>query len=91
VSSVPHLDDAFPVSKDEFGVELICLMLTEHGIKIALSTYYDKMSRKPSKRALRDAQIMEEPARSTARRTSRSFPARGTNESRFGRSPHTAI
>ncbi len=34
-------------------------MLSEHGIKIAPSTYYDNVSRKPSKRALRDAQVVE--------------------------------
>ncbi|MCW2749780.1 MAG: transposase, ISMyma03 aa2 [Aeromicrobium sp.] len=34
-------------------------MLTEHGIKIAPSTYYDNAGRRPSKRALRDAQIVE--------------------------------
>ena len=45
--------------KEEFGVEPICRVLTEHGIKIAPSTYYDNISRKPSKRALRDAEIVE--------------------------------
>ena len=34
-------------------------MLSEHGIKIAPSTYYDNASRQPSKRALRDAEIVE--------------------------------
>ena len=34
-------------------------MLSEHGIKIAPSTYYDNVSRKPSKRALRDAEIVK--------------------------------
>jgi putative transposase len=33
-------------------------VLSEHGIKIAPSTYYDNVSRKPSKRALRDAEIV---------------------------------
>lgn len=33
-------------------------MLSEHGIKIAPSTYYDNVSRKPSKRAVRDAEIV---------------------------------
>ena len=45
--------------KEEFGVEPICRVLSEHGIKIAPSTYYDNVSRKPSKRALRDAEIVE--------------------------------
>ena len=45
--------------KEQFGVEPICRVLTEHGIKIAPSTYYDNVSRRPSKRALRDAEIVE--------------------------------
>jgi putative transposase len=44
--------------KDEFGVEPICHVLTEHGLKIAPSTYYDAISRRPSKRDLRDAEIV---------------------------------
>ncbi len=44
---------------DEFGVEPICRVLTEHGMKIAPSTYYDNLTRAPSKRALRDGQIVE--------------------------------
>ena len=42
----------------EFGVEPICTVLTEHGCSIAPSTYYDNLHRKPSKRALRDAEIV---------------------------------
>lgn len=34
-------------------------MLTEHGMKIAPSTYYDNAGRRPSKRQLRDGQIVE--------------------------------
>jgi putative transposase len=34
-------------------------VLSEHGIKIAPSTYYDNVSRKPSKRAVRDSEIVE--------------------------------
>ena len=45
--------------KEEFGVEPICRVLSEHGIKIAPSTYYDNVSRRPSKRALRDAEIVK--------------------------------
>ena len=41
-----------------YGVEPICRVLTEHGIKIAPSTYYDARFRKPSKRAMRDAEIV---------------------------------
>jgi len=43
--------------RQEFGVEPICRVLTEHGIQIAPSTYYDHQHRQPSKRALRDEQI----------------------------------
>jgi putative transposase len=34
-------------------------VLSEHGLKIAPSTYYDSVTRRPSKRALRDAEIVE--------------------------------
>ena len=34
-------------------------MLTEHGVKIAPSTYYDARDRAPSKRQLRDAEIID--------------------------------
>lgn len=44
--------------KDEFGVEPICRVLSEHDCPIAPSTYYDNTSRLPSKRALRDAEIV---------------------------------
>jgi putative transposase len=43
--------------KAEFGVEPICAVLSEHGAKIAPSTYYDTMARRPSRRALRDADL----------------------------------
>ena len=33
-------------------------MLTEHGLKIAPSTYYDNVSRRPSKRTMRDAEVV---------------------------------
>jgi putative transposase len=42
----------------EFGVEPICRVLTGHGIKIAPSTYYEVRSRRPSKRSLRDGEIV---------------------------------
>jgi putative transposase len=45
--------------REEFGVEPICRVLTEHGLKVAPSTYYEARTRKPSKRALRDAEITE--------------------------------
>ena len=41
------------------GVEPICAVLSEHGVKIAPSTYYEARNRPPSKRSLRDAEIVE--------------------------------
>lgn len=38
-----------------FGVEPICAVLSEHGCKIAPSTYYARTGRGPSVRAVRDA------------------------------------
>ena len=43
--------------RSRFGVEPICRVLTEHGVPIAPSTYYDAVTRPPSARALRDAQL----------------------------------
>jgi putative transposase len=43
--------------RDQFGVEPICHVLTEHGIPIAPSTYYEARNRPPSRRALRDVEI----------------------------------
>jgi putative transposase len=40
-----------------FGVEPICRVLSEHGCKIATSTYYAAKKRLPSRRALRDAEL----------------------------------
>jgi putative transposase len=40
-----------------FGVEPVCRMLTEHGLKIAPSTYYAARSRPASARAVRDEQL----------------------------------
>ena len=45
--------------KDRFGVEPICRVLTEHGVKIAPSTYYASLSRPASARTLRDAEVLE--------------------------------
>jgi putative transposase len=53
------LIDYVRLHKDEFGVEPICRVLTEHGVKIAPSTYYDNVARQPSRRDLRDGQIVE--------------------------------
>lgn len=46
--------------RDRFGVEPICRVLTEHGVKIAPSGYYAFRKRLPSKRALRDAELVIE-------------------------------
>jgi putative transposase len=42
-----------------FGVEPICRVLSEHGVKIAPRTYYAAKTRPPSARAARDAQLVE--------------------------------
>jgi putative transposase len=39
------------------GVEPICAVLSEHGIKTP-STYYEARNRRPSRRVLRDAEIV---------------------------------
>jgi putative transposase len=41
-----------------FGVEPICRVLTEHGCPIAPSTYYEARRRAPSRRSLRDAELV---------------------------------
>jgi putative transposase len=43
--------------KDVFGVEPVCRVLSEHGCKIAPSTYYDAVRRAPSARAVRDEEL----------------------------------
>ena len=40
-----------------WGVESICAVLTEHGVKIAPSTYYDTVARRPSGREIRDEEL----------------------------------
>ena len=42
-----------------WGVEPICAVLTEHGVKIAPSTYYEWKDRLPSRRDQRDAVLLE--------------------------------
>lgn len=42
-----------------WGVEPLCAVLTEHGIPISPSTYYEWVNRRPSARALRDEQVTE--------------------------------
>jgi putative transposase len=59
-----------------FGVEPICRVLTEHGVPIAPSTYYEARSRQPSRRAVRDAEILELIALARADRFTCRFGAR---------------
>jgi len=49
--------------KGRFGVAPICRVLSEHGITIAPSTYYDARSRPASRRSLRDDELKIEIAR----------------------------
>ena len=44
----------------EYGVGTICRVLTEHGCKIATSTYYDHTHREVSARAARDKKLAEQ-------------------------------
>jgi putative transposase len=46
--------------KARFGVEPVCRVLTQHAVKIAPSSYYAARSRRPSPRALRDAELLVE-------------------------------
>ena len=46
--------------KHEFGVEPICRTLTAAGTQIAPSTYYAFKTRPPSKRAIRDEELLVE-------------------------------
>ena len=41
-----------------WGVEPICAVLTEHGVQIAPSTYYEWHDRLPSRRAQRDQELV---------------------------------
>nr|WP_157508676.1 IS3 family transposase [Luteipulveratus halotolerans] len=53
------LTEFIDTHREEFGVEPICRVLCEHGVKIAPSTYYEARDRAPSARTLRDAQVGE--------------------------------
>jgi putative transposase len=46
-----------------FGVEPVCRVLSQHGAKIAPSTYYAAKSRPASARAVRDARLRTEVTR----------------------------
>ncbi|MGV0771750.1 IS3 family transposase [Mycobacterium syngnathidarum] len=54
--------DYIGTHKQAYGVEPICRVLTEHGVKIAPSTYYDACSRRsqPSTRQVRDTELKVE-------------------------------
>jgi putative transposase len=43
-----------------WGVEPICAVLTEHGLKIAPSTYYEQLTKAPTNRQRRDADLLEQ-------------------------------
>ena len=49
--------------KSRFGVEPICRVLTDHGVPIAQSSYYDAIRRPPSAWAVRDGQLKAHIAR----------------------------
>jgi len=46
-----------------WGVEPICAVLSEHGLKIAPSTYYEHINRRPTGRERRDEQLKAEISR----------------------------
>ena len=56
-----------------WGVEPLCDVLTEHGVTIRPSTYYEWVSKVPTKRALRDEEVSE--LIRTARESSRLIAA----------------
>ena len=47
---VDYIDD----HKDRFGVDPICRVLTEHGMQIAPSTYYDHLAKRAAPARLSD-------------------------------------
>jgi putative transposase len=51
--------DFIAAHRGEYGVEPICAVLTEHGCSIAPSTFYAAQARTPSRRQLRDAELVE--------------------------------
>jgi putative transposase len=42
-----------------WGVEPMCAVLSEHGVPISPSTYYEWINKHPTKRQLRDAELVE--------------------------------
>ena len=51
------LVDYIDQHRGRFGVEPICAVLKDAGVKIAPSTYYAAKTRPPSSRAVRDAEL----------------------------------
>ena len=51
--------DFIAAHRGEYGVEPICTVLSEHGCPIAPSTYYAALRRRPSRRQLRDAELVQ--------------------------------
>ena len=51
--------DFIAAHRGEYGVEPICTVLSEHGCPIAPSTYYAALAKTPSRRELRDAELVE--------------------------------
>ena len=42
-----------------WGVEPMCAVLSEHGVPISASTYYEWITKTPTRRQLRDAELVE--------------------------------
>jgi putative transposase len=42
-----------------WGVEPMCAVLSEHGVPIGPSTYYEWIAKAPTRRQLRDAELVE--------------------------------
>lgn len=55
-----HKDAVGLESELRWGVEPICRVLSEHGIQIAPSTYYEARKRAPSRRQQTDEQLIPE-------------------------------
>ena len=60
--------DHQPAGGLRWGVEPLCRVLTDHGVPISPSTYYEWVTRRPSRRQLRDAEVAELIAGERARR-----------------------
>ena len=55
--------------RERFGVEPICRVLSEHGIKIAPNSYYAHKKRPASTRKMRDERVLAEIVRVPMART----------------------